>query len=128
MSNKTSKISELTRTSIVPENSLIPISTNKLETSSVDLNTLRSSLWFESAYSDFSIATDNTEKGESFFVYADANKESVLGWVNQGGGTYSKLTGLDGRQITFLTIDGVRKVQKSIGFVTLEVFGGWCKC
>lgn len=124
MSNETSKISELNRTSIIPENSLIPISTNKLETSSVDLNTLRSSLWFESAYSDFSIATDNTEKGESFFVYADANKESVLGWVNQGGGTYSKLTGLDGQQITFLTVDGVRKVQKSIGFVTLEVFGG----
>lgn len=110
MSNETQKISELLNTSVLPENSLIPISTNKLETSSVDLNTLRSSLWFESAYSDFSIATGNTEKGESFFVYDGSNTNVVLGYINQGGGSYSPILDGNGDQIKFITTNGMKEI------------------
>lgn len=108
MSNESYKISELTTTSIVPENSLIPISTNKNESSSVNLNTLRASLWFENAYDSIEDGTNNTVKDDVFFVYEDENKTTVLGYLNQGGNSYSPLVDQKGNQIKYLTTSGYK--------------------
>lgn len=103
MPNETSKISELDSATRIKENALIPVVNTNTETNNIDLSTLRSALWFENAYVDIASGLVGTEKGESFFVYEDENKAAVLGWMNQGGDSYSPLLDGVGIQVKFTT-------------------------
>ena len=113
MSNETSKISELDSATRIKENALIPVVNTNTETNNIDLSTLRSALWFENAYADVASGLAGTEKGESFFVYEDENKAAVLGWMNQGGDSYSPLLDSSGQQI-FLPANNLMKSLVSI--------------
>lgn len=118
MSNETSKISELGVTSVIPENSLIPIVTGTTLTNSVDLNTLRGAILFESAYSTIEAATEATSKGDTFFVYESASKMYILGYMNQGSGSYSILLDDTGSQVRYTA---PRVINSDISYVTPEM-------
>ena len=114
MSNETSKISELTSTSIIPENGLIPIVTVANETNAVDINTLRSTLWFEKAYSTTAEGVAATNKDEIFFTYADSTNTSVLGWRNQGGSSFSAVLDANGNQVSLPAGNAVKSVSQIV--------------
>lgn len=114
MSNETSKISELTSTSIIPENGLIPIVTVANETNAVDINTLRSTLWFEKAYSTTAEGVAATNKDEIFFTYADSTNTSVLGWRNQGGSSFSAVLDSNSNQVSLPAGNAVKSVSQIV--------------
>lgn len=114
MSNETSKISELTSTSIIPENGLIPIVTVANETNAVDINTLRSTLWFEKAYSTTAEGIAATNKDEIFFTYADSTNTSVLGWRNQGSSSFSAVLDSNGNQVSLPAGNAVKSVSQIV--------------
>ena len=110
MSNETSKISELDSATRIKENALIPVVNTNTETNNIDLSTLRSALWFENAYADVASGLAGTEKNESFFAYEDETKTTVLGWVNQGGDSYSPLLDSNNNQVTYLTATTISNI------------------
>lgn len=114
MSNETSKISELTSTSIIPENGLIPIVTVANETNTVDINTLRSTLWFEKAYATTTEGVAATKKDETFFTYADSTNTSVLGWRNQGGSSFSAVLDSNSNQVSLPAGNAVKSVSQIV--------------
>ncbi|CAM8750615.1 hypothetical protein CENTIMANUS_00004 [Klebsiella phage vB_KpM_Centimanus] len=108
MSNETQKISELLNTSIVSENTILPVVAAEGETNSIDIITLRSALLFDKAFETNEAGNAATSKNDSYFVYTDATKTAVLGWMNQGGDSYSPLLDINGAQIRFIAGQTIR--------------------
>lgn len=108
MSNETQKISELLNTSIISENTILPVVAAEGETNSIDIITLRSALLFDKAFETNAAGNAATSKNDSYFVYTDATKTAVLGWMNQGGDSYSPLLDINGAQIRFIAGQTIR--------------------
>lgn len=105
MTNETSKISELNSATRIKESALIPVVNTNTETNNIDLSTLRSALWFENAYADIASGLAGTKKGESFFVYEDESKTTVVGFYNQGGDSYTPLLNEKNEQLKYFSND-----------------------
>ncbi|QQV92016.1 EPS depolymerase [Klebsiella phage vB_KpM_FBKp24] len=103
MSNETQKISELNPATTLTEHTLFPVVSEQTETSNTDISTLRSVLLFDKAFNSIAEGTDGTEKGESYFVYTDATKTAVQGYVNQGGGSYTPLVDINGVAVRYIS-------------------------
>lgn len=86
------KISELSPSSNPSENAFLPLSeANGNDSEKVSIGTLRETLGFENAYGTIAAALTATTEGNVFFVYEDSTRDYVLGYVNQGNGSYSAL-------------------------------------
>lgn len=86
------KISELQSSTGPSENAYFPLSeANSDFSEKVSVTTLRETIGFENAFPTIAIALLATKESDVFFVYEDENKENVLGYVNQGNGSYSAL-------------------------------------
>lgn len=124
--NKSSlKITELPALAVASENGFIPIAQVKEEndTYKVTLKKLRESILFENAYSDTASGVANTVSGDTFFVYTDATKEHVKGWVKAGSGAAPLLNG-EGEQITYGTYALLNKALKDKGAIVQWVYNG----
>lgn len=98
------KISELSPSSNPSENAFLPLSeANGIASEKVSIGTLRETLGFENAFNDITAALDKTLEGNVFFVYEDEKKDYVLGYVNQGNGTYSALMSDSTTQVRYAT-------------------------
>lgn len=98
------KISELSPSSNPSENAFLPLSeANGNESEKVSIGTLRETLGFENAYSNIQTALTETDVSDVFFVYEDDKKENVLGYVNQGNGSYSALMTDSSVQLRYAT-------------------------
>ena len=122
------KISELSPSSNPSENAFLPLSeANGNESEKVSIGTLRETLGFENAYSNIQTALTETDVSDVFFVYEDENKLYVLGYVNQGNGTYSALMSGDNKQVRIVTAKGMLwsadKIEAGVSFVTPEMSG-----
>lgn len=125
MDKSSLKITELPALSVASENGFIPIAQVKEEndTYKVTLKKLRESILFENAYSDTASGVANTVSGDTFFVYTDATKEHVQGWVNAGSGATPLLNG-EGEQITYGTYALLNKALKDKGAIVQWVYNG----
>lgn len=98
------KISELSPSSNPSENAFLPLSeANGSDSEKVSIGTLRETLGFENAYGTIGDALNVTTEGNVFFVYEDSTRDYVLGYVNQGGGTYSALMSDTTTQVRYAT-------------------------
>ncbi|CAM8750969.1 tail fiber protein [Klebsiella phage vB_KpM_Centimanus] len=125
MDKSSLKITELPALSVASENGFIPIAQVKEEndTYKVTLKKLRESILFENAYSDTASGVANTVNGDTFFVYTDATKEHVQGWVNAGSGA-TPLLNSEGEQITYGTYALLNKALKDKGAIVQWVYNG----
>ncbi|WP_107333919.1 hypothetical protein [Klebsiella pneumoniae] len=125
MDKSSLKITELPALSVASENGFIPIAQVKEEndTYKVTLKKLRESVMFENAYTDTATGVTNTVSGDTFFVYTDATKEHVQGWVNAGSGATPLLNG-DGEQVTYGTYALLNKALKDKGAIVQWVYNG----
>ncbi len=98
------KISELSPSSNPSENAFLPLSeANASGSEKVSISTLRETLGFENAYGTIAAALTATTEGNVFFVYEDSTRDYVLGYVNQGNGTYSALMSDSTTQVRYAT-------------------------
>lgn len=98
------KISELQSSTGPSENAYFPLSeTNSDISEKVSVTTLRETIGFENAFPTIAIALLATKESDVFFVYEDDKKENVLGYVNQGNGSYSALMTDSNTQLRYAT-------------------------
>lgn len=102
--NFSQKISELKASTGPSENAYFPLSEINSDISEkVSVTTLRETIGFENAFPTIAIALLATKESDVFFVYEDENKENVLGYVNQGNGSYSALMTDSNVQLRYAT-------------------------
>lgn len=98
------KISELQSSTGPSENAYFPLSEINSDISEkVSVTTLRETIGFENAFPTIAIALLATKESDVFFVYEDDKKENVLGYVNQGNGSYSALMTDSNVQLRYAT-------------------------
>nr|DAX06989.1 MAG TPA: tail spike protein [Bacteriophage sp.] len=98
------KISELQSSTGPSENAYFPLSeANNDFSEKVSITTLRETIGFENAFPTIAIALLATKESDVFFVYEDDKKENVLGYVNQGNGSYSALMTDSNTQLRYAT-------------------------
>ncbi|QQV92005.1 hypothetical protein MOC16_gp104 [Klebsiella phage vB_KpM_FBKp24] len=98
------KISELQSSTGPSENAYFPLSeANNDFSEKVSITTLRETIGFENAFPTVAIALLATKESDVFFVYEDDKKENVLGYVNQGNGSYSALMTDSNTQLRYAT-------------------------
>lgn len=104
MSNNSLKISELPAASKVPENGIFPFSDLGPWdlTVKANLGQIRSALLFEDAFETLGAGLSDTVEGQNFYVYTDASKEAVVGWVNVGSSATAIIDG-NGNQVIYGT-------------------------
>lgn len=107
------KISDFNNADNVQEKSIIPIVTDTTETSSLTISSLRAALNFETAFATIQEGVDNTEKNDIFFVFEDTDRFSVLGFFNQGGGSYSPVLDGNNNQVSFATPGAANSLLKN---------------
>jgi len=103
------KISGLTALNAVGENNVFPASNSSGQplTGKVTLRDLRASLFFESAFDSIALGIAGTNINDIFFVFTNAIKHTVLGYVNINGSDATALVNDDGDQITYTTYSGL---------------------
>lgn len=121
------KISELTASTKVSENSVFPsvIETGSPLTNRVKIPAIRSAINFENAFNDTATGVLETKDGDAFFTYGNADKDFVLGW-RRNGGNATELTDDSGAQLRYIGKQGVDRIKlkldNGITYLTPETY------